>query len=551
MNTKKLPLEQFYYFEKILKHQVYLRQPIEGRWIELTWGEVGLQARTLAQTIIDLNLPPKTCIALLSKNCAHWIITDLAIWMAGHISVPLYPTSNAQTIQYVLEHSEAPLLFAGKLDEWHKQKSAVPKNVKVISFPFWQNEGTVLWAEFIKDKKPLIQDKMASPHDVATIIYTSGTTGQPKGVVHSFQTMSSNMDEALKLINLTSNERFISYLPLSHVAERLLIEMGSLYTGGSVSFAESIESFAKNLMEIRPTVFLAVPRIWLKFQQGILGKISQRKLNILLSIPIVNRMIKNKIKSALGLDQVHFAITGAAAVAPELLSWFSKLDLTPHEVYGMTENFGITSFNSPGKVRFGTVGAIFPKTQCKISHEGEILTRSTSNMIGYFKEEEKTKEMIDNDGWIHTGDLGELSQDGFLKVTGRMKDLFKTSKGKYIAPSVLENHFLKHGYIEQVCVVGDGLPQPLALVVLSEQGRQLEQDDVFKIFKQELIVLNEKVHNFERVSTIVIVGDDWSTESGILTPTLKIKRNVVEKKYQEKIKVWSEDSLKIIFFEPK
>jgi long-chain acyl-CoA synthetase len=383
--------------------------------------------------------------------------------------------------------------------------------------------------------------------EISTIIYTSGTTGKPKGVVHTFYTMISNIDEALRIIKIDSHDRFISYLPLSHVAERLLIELGSLYTGGEVSFAESIDSFKKNLQEIKPTVFLAVPRIWLKFQQGILQKLPQKKLNILLRVPILNSIIKRKIKAGLGLDQLRFAVTGAAAISKELLEWFDKLDIRVHEVYGMTENFGISSFNSPGKVKFGTVGTIFPYTEAKISLDGEILTRSKSIMVEYFKEPEKTNEMIDKEGWLHTGDLGEISSDGYLKITGRVKDLFKTSKGKYVSPTHIENFFTQCELIEQVCVVGSGLPQPIALVTLSDCGKKAQKSEVQSECLNLLKYINEKVQNYERLNNVVIINDEWSVDTGILTPTLKLKRNVVEKNYEKRLHTWVESSTEVIF----
>jgi long-subunit acyl-CoA synthetase (AMP-forming) len=234
-----------------------------------------------------MNLPPKSNIAILSKNCAHWIITDLAIWMAGHVSVPLYPTLSAETIQYVLEHSEAKLIFIGKLDSWKSQKSGVPDSIKKVQYPFWKNEGCISWEEFLGNNPPLKENIKANPQDICTIIYTSGTTGNPKGVVHSFNSATTHIRQALTKLKLTQEDRFFSYLPLSHVAERLLVEMGSLYSGGTVYFAESLDSFKENLVYSKPTIFLAVPRIWLKFQQGILGKLNQKKLNLAYKIVLV------------------------------------------------------------------------------------------------------------------------------------------------------------------------------------------------------------------------------------------------------------------------
>lgn len=547
MNKILLPLDKFYQFETESPDKPYLRQPIEGKWIEFTWKEVGVLARRFAKALENLNLPPQSCIAILSKNCAHWIIADLGIWMAGHISVPLYPTLNRESVGYVLEHCEAKLLIAGKLDEWHTQKEGVPRYIPVVSFPFWQNEGTMSWDEFLKDASPIEKDLRSRPQDISTIIYTSGTTGKPKGVVHSFLSLSAHMRQAVEVIDIGPNDRFFSYLPLSHVAERLLIELGSLYCGGTVSFAESLESFQRNLKEVRPTIFLAVPRIWLKFQQGVLHKMPQRKINMLLSIPILRHFVKKKIRKEMGLDQVHYAISGAAAISRDLLIWFDALDIQIQEVYGMTENFGISSFNMPGKIKYGTVGTIWPNTKVTISADGEILTKSEANMLGYYKEPEKNAEILDAEGWIHTGDKGTIGEDGYLKITGRIKDFFKTSKGKYVSPAQLEELFVLCELVEQVCVLGSGLSQPIALVILSELGKKAEQAHVQQNISELMKFVNQKVDAHERLERIVVLSDEWTIENGILTPTLKIKRNVIEKNYEQKLNQWVNHPHLVIF----
>jgi long-chain acyl-CoA synthetase len=263
-----------------------------------------------------------------------------------------------------------------------------------------------------------------------------------------------------------------------------------------------------------------------------------KKLGLMLSIPIISYVVKQKIKKEMGLDQARFSFCGAAAISKDLLVWFDKLGIKIHEVYGMTENFGITSVNLPGKTRFGTVGSVWPNTKVMISAEGEILTKSEANMLGYYKQPEQTAEMIDKNGWLHTGDKGELSKDGYLKITGRIKDLFKTSKGKYVSPSQLEGFFTMSNLVEQVCVLGSGLSQPIALIILSDLGKKAEHEYIQQHISELLKYVNHKVDAHERLDHIVVLNDDWSVESGILTPTLKIKRNVIEKMYEPKINKW-------------
>lgn len=544
-----LPLDAFYANEINQKDRTYLKQPINGKWIDYSWGEVGQEARKLAAAIKKMDLPDKSCIAIISKNCAHWIITDLAIWMAGHVSVPLYPTLAADTINYVLEHAEAKLVFIGKLDDWEGQKSGVPDSIRKVQFPHWNNSSCQKYEDFIADCEALKDTAHPTKDDLCTIIYTSGTTGNPKGVVHTFNSASTHMRHAMEKLSLNNNERFFSYLPLSHVAERLLVEMGSIYSGGTVHFAESLDTFKDNLELCRPTVFLAVPRIWLKFQQGILQKLPQKKLNLLLSIPIINGIIKKKLKTALGLDQVRYAVTGAAAISKDLLSWFDRIGIPILEAYGMTENFGVSNLSLPEAKKYGTVGKIFsPNTEVKIADNGEVCSRSEATMVEYYKNPEKTAETIDDDGWLHTGDQGEFDQDGFLKITGRVKDAFKTSKGKYVTPTKIEGHFVMCELIEQICVMGTGLPQPIAVCVLSEIGQAKSQEELNSELSALLSDVNGKIENYERMTHVVVVQDEWSIETGLVTPTLKLKRNVVEQKYAPMLSEWTAKTQKVLNF---
>ena len=549
MDSNITPLERFYQLEKSQADTIYLRQPINGKWIDLTWAEVGVEARKLAQAIKNENLPPGSHIGLISKNCSHWIITDLAIWMAGHISVPLYPTLSPDSIAYVLTHAEIKLTFVGKLDNWETQKSGISDSIKKVEFPFWKNDNCMAWSDFTKNCEPLIDTARPSLDDICTVIYTSGTTGDPKGAVHTFRSASTHIKQAATKLKFDHTERFFSYLPLSHVAERLLVELGSLSSGGTIYFAESLDTFKENMAFCRPTIFLGVPKIWIKFRQGVLAKLPQKKLNLLLSLPIINSVIKKKLREALSLDQTHIAIAGAAAMPKELLIWFERIGITILEAYGMTENFGVSAISLPGAVRFGTVGKIFkPNTEVKIAENGEILTRSESNMLGYYREETKTKEMIDEQGWIYTGDKGEIDSDGFLKITGRIKDAFKTSKGKYVTPAKIEEHFLMSEIIEQVCVIGMGLSAPLALVVLSEATKDKNQMDLNTELLETLEKVNSSIENYERVSHIIVINEQWSIENNLLTPTLKVKRNLVEEKYSSQAEEWANlKESKIIF----
>jgi len=534
----ELPLDKFYEFEKTLADRVFFRQPLNGVWHDITWKEVGQDVRKLATKIKSLNLPEKSCIAIMSKNCSNWIISDLAIWMAGHTSVPLYPTLTSKSIKQILEHSGAKLLFSGKLDEWEKQKLEIPTDIPRVSFPHWHNSDTTSYEEFVGDSAPMEERVSRDVNDIATIIYTSGTTGMPKGVVHSFKSFSYAINKAIPLLGLNTKDQFFSYLPISHVAERLLVELGGLYSGGTISFAESLDTFAANLADTKPTVFLAVPRIWTKFQLGVLNKMPEKKLNLLLKIPVLKGIVKKKIITALGLSEVRVALTGAAPISEDSMQWWDSLGLRIQEAYGMTENMCYGSFNQKGKERFGTIGEIWPGVECKIGDGDEILMKSDANMVGYYKEPELTKEVLSDDGWLRTGDQGKLSKDGYLQITGRVKELFKTSKGKYVAPTPIEKHFAGCSSVEQVCVLGSGMPQPLAIIILSEIGLKKDAADINQEIGALIKDINSKVEGYEALKKIVIVKDDWSVDTGFLTPTFKIKRNEIEKAYARNLESW-------------
>ena len=539
MPELKSPIAKFSEWVAKKPDATFLKQPFNGKWYEYSWSEVDDQVRRMAAYLQSLGLEPGDKVAIISKNCAHWIMSDLAIMAAGYVSVPLYPTVTADTIKYVMEHSEAKVCFVGKLDDWSKQKAGMPEHVHCISYPFWTEPGYHYWDDIMKKTEPLKGKMDRDPKELCTIIYTSGTTGLPKGVMQSFHSFSYAPTWALsEMSDLVENERFFSYLPLSHIAERMLVEMGGLYSGGIISFAESLESFAENLKFTKPTIFLAVPRIWTKFQMGILAKMPEKRLNLLLSIPFVGGLIKNKIKGGLGLDQAKYVLTGAAPLPVATMKWFEKLDIKICEAYAMTENSAYSHLTRLENRRPGYVGQPLPHLEIRISSEGEIQTRSECNMMGYYKEEEKTRETITEDGYLCTGDQGEIDKDGFLKITGRVKDIFKTDKGKYVAPAPIELELSKNTHIEQVCVVGSNLPQTMALVVLSPEARKLPKEEVAQSLEDTAKEVNAGLEKHERMKKIVVMNEEWTVDNNLLTPTLKVKRNVLEKQYEAQYQKW-------------
>jgi long-chain acyl-CoA synthetase len=549
MEQLKTPLEKFYHWEQTIPDNIFMRQPVNGQWHTYTWKQAGDEIRRIAAALKAMNLPPKSKIGLVSKNCAHWIMTDLAIMMADFVSVPIYPNVGAETINYVLNHSEAKVLFVGKLDDWNFMKSGVPSHVHCISFPFYtvKQDGFLYWDDLLKNHKPLKENFVPDMDNLMSIIYTSGTTGNPKGVMQSFRTFSWAITTGLKFAELKEKEeRLFSYLPLSHIAERMLIEMGGVYTGSEIWFAESLDLFVKNLGEAKPTVFLGVPRIWTKFQMGILQKMPQNRLNVLLKIPIIHNIIRKKIKAGLGLDKARHYLTGAAPISPSLVLWWEKLGVDLEEVYAMTENCAISHANKKPDFKLGTQGKPMPGVNVKLSEQGEILVDVPCNMLGYYKEPEMTANTL-KDGWLHTGDKGVIDADGFLKITGRVKEIFKTEKGKYIAPAPIEMKISKNFYVEQVCVVGSNLPQPIGLVVLSADGRQKEKDYIKNSLSKTLEIINPELEKHERIQKLVVLKEDWTLENGMMTPSMKIKRNPIEDKFCSCYEQWYAHSEAVVF----
>jgi long-chain acyl-CoA synthetase len=538
------PLDIFYYWESKTPDNIFLRQPINDVWKTWTYRQAGDEIRRLASALKALDIPPKSNISILSKNCAHWIMADIAIWMAGHVTVTVYPTLSADNVEQILVHSESKVVIIGKLDDFSKQRPAILPGLKCIGIQTYGIDHGDRWEDLIRQYQPL-KDVKRDPDELATIKYTSGTTGKPKGAMITFGALHHVTTEALKGFRIPAHgQRFFSYLPLSHIAERMLIEMGGIYSGASISFTESIEKFPQNLSDVQPTIFLAVPRIWSKFQEKILEKMPN--LEKLLRIPVINFIVKKAITKKLGLKNAVWKFTGAAPISKSLLEWYQRLGITINEVLGMTENLAYSHLNL-NKIKFGTVGQAWHHVQTRFTEEGEILMKHPWLMTGYYREPELTKESFTEDGFLKTGDKGEIDDEGFITVTGRVKDQFKTDKAKYIDPAPIELKIAANIDIDQVCVVGTGLPQPIALAVLSPSGKKKSKDEIEMSIATTLQEVNETLASYERIQSAVILKEDWTIENGLMTPSLKVKRNEVERKFFSQYQNWYKKSQVIVW----
>ena len=544
------PLSMLYHWEKQTPDKVYMRQPIEGVWHEWTWKQTAQEVRKLTAAIQSLELPPNSHIALLSKNCAHWFICDLAIMMAGYISIPLYPSLQRETVALILERSESVVLFAGKLDNWEEVKDGIPAHIKCIAFPFCNNDRCESWESFTQAHEPIKENIERNLSDTVSIIYTSGTSGEPKGAVFSFEAFAFVIQHALEYVQFKQSERFFSYLPLSHIAERMLVEMVSLNTGAQVSFAESLQTFAQNLAESKPTIFLGVHRIWTRFHQGILAKLPEKKLNILLKVPVLSNYIKRKIRKSIGLNEASMILTGAAPTPPDLIKWFRRIGIIIQEAYAMTENCCYSHVTLKEKIKIGFVGQPLPHCEVRLGENNEIQIKHKGMMKGYYNEPEKTAESFTADGFFKTGDEGFIDEEGFLKITGRIKDIFKTAKGKYVAPSPIEMRFSTSLIVEQVCVVGSGLAQPMALLTLSDFGKKRNEEELHAELTNTILNINTHLEDHEKLNKIIVLKEPWLIENNLLTPSLKIKRNEIEKRYVDFYTEWHNHKGSVVIVTP-
>ena len=552
-----LALQRLYHWEKTEPNRIALTQPMgNGVVQDFTWAQVGDQVRRTAANLKAQGWEPGAKVAIFSKNCAWWMMSDLAIWMAGYVSVPLYPTLAAETIRQILEHSESKACFIGKLDGWEGMKAGIPAGLPCMSYALspvdviQQYEG---WDAICARSQPLQGEPVRASDDLATLIYTSGTTGMPKGVMHSFGNFAWALDAGLTRIPMSGADRMLSYLPLAHVVERMLVEHGWLRTAMHIYFAESLDTFAADLQRAQPTIFFSVPRLWVKFQQGIHHKMPPAKLQRLLGIPILGGIVRRKVMKALGLDKCTFAAGGAAPMPLALLQWYSKLGLNINEGYGMTENLALSHITVPGKNQQGTVGPVYQGVKQRIDPEtGEIQMISPALMQGYYKEPEKSRETLTDDGWLKTGDKGRIDEQGNLHITGRVKDLFKTGKGKYVAPAPIEDKLVMHDAVEACVVTGANLGQPLGIVMLNADAAARSGDPAARAemetsLKAHLKTINATLDPHEQLKCLVLVTTAWTVDNDIITPTFKVKRNRIEDLYSKNYETWEASGDKVIW----
>ncbi|MCW8345307.1 AMP-binding protein [Vibrio sp. ZSDZ65] len=527
-------------------NEVYLKQIINREFVEFTYAEVADKALRLVSSLRALGIQPGDKVALISKNCAEWFICDLALMLGDYVSVPVFPTAGADTIEYCITHSESKALIAGKLDDDAATAQVIAQLPDVVSIALPYDSAPACqytFTDLIAKHEPSTERPVHHDDKLMSLVYTSGTSGLPKGAMLTFGAFSWSVQMLIDHIGIEANDRLFSYLPLAHITERVYIFGSSIQGGVMTAFPESLDTFIEDVKMQRPTLFISVPRLWTLFQQRIQDKLPQKKLNFLLKIPFVNSLIKKKLIDGLGLDQARVLGCGSAPVSPALLEWYHKVGLNITEAWGMTETFAYSTINHPFKAdKIGTVGNAGPGIELKIAADDEIMVRSKGLFSGYYKNDIATQECFDSEGWLHTGDVGAIDTEGYLSIQGRKKDNFKTAKGKFVAPVPIEKKLFEYSRVEMMCLIGLGLPGPILLVV-PHDFPNFDKKRYARTAERVVKRMNKELESHEQIKGVLMIKDPWSIENGILTPTLKIKRHLLEQKYHETGHNWPKDQL--------
>lgn len=559
----------------------YVRE--DGIWKATSWAEYARLVKQAARALIALGFEPGQCTSILGGNRPEWCIFHVATMSAGGAPAGIYATCSPEEVAYIVDHSESPVVLVEDLAQWKKidaERKNLPRLKHVVLMqgaPKVADPLVLSWDDFlakgdsVDEARVMERIHAAEPQGLATLIYTSGTTGPPKGVMLTNENLAWTSEVANKLVRQTSGDWTLSYLPLSHIAEQMFTIHGPITIGSRTYFAENITKLRENLKEVQPTVFFGVPRVWEKFYTGVHGKISQatgvkaklvkwamsvgRKATEVrsrggtpsgLEYALAKKLVFDKLKPELGLGNVRVCVSGAAPIAKEIIEFFAGLDIVVLEVYGQSEDTGPTSFNFADDFRFGSVGRPVPGVDVKIAEDGEILVRGKNVFQGYFKEPKATAETL-VDGWLHSGDLGEL-RDGFLYITGRKKDILITAGGKNIAPKNLESDLKQHPLVGEAVVIGDRRKFLTALISLDaealaayaqEKGidpaKAHEDPEIRASIQQTVDEMNARVARVETVKKFTILPRPLSIDHGELTPTLKVKRKVVNEKWASAI----------------
>lgn len=492
---------------------------------DYTWAGAYAEIQAIAGMLED-RFGHGERMGILSRNRPHWFMADLAIIASGNVSVSLFTTLPASTAEYILDFTETRVLFVGETHNWEAVSTVLPEGVTLIALPGVSLQQPHLrWEDLLEEWRGRAPAYECAADDTIALVFTSGTTGLPKGVI---QTHSSNLVPIRRFIQafgIRDNPRYFSYLPLSHIAERQIVEFSSVVVCGEVSFNESLETILRDLQRTRPHMFFGPPRIWEQFQQAIIGKFGgQAALDKALAAD--REGVGKMVLDTMGLNEVEFCLVAAAPTPPALIHWWEMFGLILMEGFGQTEAMGLI-VSSPDQRRVGSIGKPIGEVQYRITEDGELAVKAEGCTPGYYRMPEKTAELI-RDGWIHTGDKARVDEDGFLYITGRVKDYFKTIQGKYVAPPPIEGEFAKNPHAEQQCLLGRGYSKTVMVAVLTPEARQRPREEMEASFLATLEEINAAVEKHARIGAAILSSEAWDIANEVLTPTLKIRRDRVE-----------------------
>ncbi len=511
---------------------IWLRDVHGDDITDWTWKQAQEQIYALAAWEEENLSGPGARIGILSRNCAHWFMADLGSIAAGKVTVPMFTTLPQETAEYVMNFTEMELLFVGQTENWEQVSQVLPEGIKLVTLPGATIEQDHLrWEDIVTPNLGNRPQHKATRDELVSIVFTSGTTGMPKGVMQTHDSNILPINRFRFAFALPDRARFFSYLPLSHIAERQIVEFASLMYGGSVYFNENLLTILRDLPACKPHLMFGPPRVWEQLQQVLLGHLGgQEAIDKALAEDAEG--LGKQVREMLGLDESIYLLTAAAPTPPALIHWYEKVGLTLMEGFGQTEAMGLLA-NSHDDRRIGAIGKPVGEVEIKLTEEDELCCKAEGLSPGYYKQPEKTAETF-KDGWVHTGDKARIDEDGFVYITGRVKDYFKTIQGKFVAPTPIENEFAKNPHTEQICLLGRGYSKTVMVCVLSGIAQQADREAVEAQLRETASQVNQDVDKHARMGAVIISTDPWTIENSMLTPTMKIRREQIEAKYGER-----------------
>ncbi|MBA4693614.1 MAG: AMP-binding protein [Congregibacter sp.] len=510
--------------------QVWMRDLAESGATEYTWGAAVAEIDRVAAWL-EAAFGHGERMALLSRNRAHWIMADMGIIHSGNVTVPLFTTHAQATAEYILGFTDTKVLFLGETENWHSVKEVLPEGCLLITLPGVDCDlPHTKWEDLVAAASTEAPSYKPGPDDVVSLVFTSGTTGLPKGVIQTHATNLIPMRRCQYLFTQREQPRWFSYLPLSHIAERQIVEFSSINTGGEIWFNESLETLARDLPQCRPNIFFGPPRVWEQLRQSITAKFGGAEA-LAAALAADQAGVQGLVRGALGMDDVEYCLTAAAPTPPSLIEWWDKVGVKLCEGFGQTEAMGLI-ITDPKDRRIGSIGRPAGEVEVKIGDNDELLIKAEGCTPGYYNRPEKTAELWQN-GWLHTGDKVRIDDDGFIFITGRVKDYFKTIQGKFVAPPPIEGLFADNPHSEQQCLLGRGYSKTVMVTVLNEPARALPKEAVEAAALATVDHINGEIEKHARIGAVIFSSEPWTIENEILTPTMKIRREQIENKFGE------------------